>query len=115
MYSPDVALASFWQLTRHLQQGQAAKLEMSCEAGSLNIQLNAKLGQPDLLHFHHPSACPCKRKSSSQLRWQKRRHHAAKMYIEEAKSTQNVCAEYIATSNKAEKPKESFLEYENPQ
>ena len=98
------ALATGWSC-------KARKLE----AGSLNIQLNAKLGQPDLLHFHHPSARPYKRKSSSQLRWQKRRHHAAKMYIEEAKSTQNICAEYIATSNKAEKPKESFLEYEDPQ
>ena len=79
------------------------------------MQLNAKLGQPDLLHFHHPSAPPCKRKSSSQLRWQKRRRHAAKTYIEEAKSTQNLCAEDIAPSNEAEKPNKSILEYENPQ
>ena len=42
----DMALASFWQLARHWQQGEAAKLEMSCEAGSLNIQLNPKLGHP---------------------------------------------------------------------
>ena len=54
-------------------------------------------------------------KSSSQLRWQKRRRHAAKTYIEEAKSTQNLCAEDIAPNNEAEKPKKSFLEYENPQ
>ena len=55
MSNLNVALASFWQLTRHLKQGQAAKLEMSCDAGSLNIQLNAKLG--------HSFAPPCKRKS----------------------------------------------------
>ena len=82
MYSPDVALASFWQLTRHWQQGEIAKLEMSCEAGSLNIQLNAKLGHPDLLHFHHPSAPPCKKKSHSQPRRQERGHHAAKPNVE---------------------------------
>ena len=67
MYSPDVALASFWQLTRHWQQGEIAKLEMSCEAGSLNIQLNAKIGHPDLLHFHHPSVPPCKNGASKRL------------------------------------------------
>ena len=88
---------------------------MSCEAGSLNIQLNAKIRHPDLLHFHHPSVPPCKRKSSSQLSWQKRRRHAAKTYIEEAKSTQNLCAEDISPSNEARKPNESFLEHENPQ
>ena len=65
MSNLDVALASFWQLARHWQQGEAAKLEMSCEAGSLNIQLNAKFGHPDLLQFHHPSAPPCKKKSPS--------------------------------------------------
>ena len=42
----DVALASLWHLARHWQQGEAAKLEMSGEAGSLNIQLNPKLGHP---------------------------------------------------------------------
>ena len=52
-------------------------LEMSCEAGSLNIQLIAKLGHPDLLSFHHHYAPPCKRKSPSQLRQQDRRRHAA--------------------------------------
>ena len=88
---------------------------MSCEAGSLNIQLNAKLGHPDLLHLHHPSAPPCKRKSPSQLRRQEHRRHAAKRRLGEAMSTQNVSAEDIAPSKEADKPKEAFLEHENPQ
>ena len=46
MCNLDMALASFWHLARHWQQGEAAQLEMSCEAGSLNIQLNPKLGHP---------------------------------------------------------------------
>ena len=40
---------------------------------------------------------------------------AAKTNVEYAKSTQNFIAEDIASSKKAEKPKESCLEYENPQ
>ena len=63
---------------------QGATLEISCEARSPNIQLNDKLGHPDLLPFHHPSA---QIKSPSQLRRQGRRHHAAKANVEEAKST----------------------------
>ena len=88
---------------------------MSYEALSLNIQLNSKLGHPDLLCFHHPSAPPCKRKSHSQLRRQERRRHAAKTNAEEAKSKHNLRAEDFAPSNEAEKPKELFLEHENPQ
>ena len=92
---------------------------MSCEAGSLNIQLNAKLhakpGHPDLLHFYHPSALPCKIKSPSQLGRQGRRRHAAKEKVEEANFKQNFSAEDIAPSKEADKPKESFLVKENPQ
>ena len=95
MSNLDVALASFWQLARHWQQGDAAKIEMSCEAGSLNTQLNAKLGHPDL------------RKEG--------RRHAAKTNIQGAKSTQNLSAEDFAPSKEAENPKKSFLEHENPQ
>ena len=46
MCNLDVALASFWHLARHWQQGEAAKLEMSCEAGSLNIQVKHKPVHP---------------------------------------------------------------------
>ena len=60
MPSLDVALASFWQLARHWPQGEAAKLKMSCEAESLNIQLNANLRHSDLLHFHYPYSPPLK-------------------------------------------------------
>ena len=82
MSNLDVALASFWQLARHWQQGEATKLDVYCEAGSLNIQLDDKLGHPDLLHFHPPSAPPCKRKFRSQLRLQEHRCHAAKTNVE---------------------------------
>ena len=109
MSNLDVALTSLWQLARHWQRGEAARLEMSCEAESLNIQLNAKLGHPDLLHFYHqPSAPPCKRKSPSQLKRQEGRRHLAK-------SIQNLNAGDIAPSKEGEKPKESFLEHDNPQ
>ena len=111
----DVALASFWQIARLWQQGEAAKIEMSCEAWSLNIQLNAKFGHSDLLHFLNHSAPPCKRKSPSQLRRQERRRHAAKINVEEAKCTQNLSAEEVAPSKEGEKPKASLLEHENLQ
>ena len=98
MYILDVALASFWHLARHWRQGEATKLDMSCEAGSLNMQLDAKLGLPDLLHFHPPSAPPCKRKYSSQMPQQERRRHTAKTNVEGTKSTQNLSSEDIAPS-----------------
>ena len=79
------------------------------------LHLNAKFGHSDLFHVHRPSAPPCKRKSPSQLRRQECRRHAAKINVEEAKPTQNLRAENIASSIEAEKPKESFLEHENPQ
>ena len=49
------------------------------------------------------------------MRRQECRRHAAKINVEEAKPTQNLRAENIASSIEAEKPKESFLEHENPQ
>ena len=110
MSSLDVAIASFWQLARHWQLGEAAKLEIPCEAGSLNVQLNAKISHPCLIHFHHPSAPTCKRKSPSLYCPQEHRCHAAKTNDGEAKSTHNLSAEDIAPSKKAEKPKEAFLE-----
>ena len=39
MSNLDVALSSFWQLARHWQSGKKAKLELTCEDGSLNLQL----------------------------------------------------------------------------
>ena len=84
---------------------------MFCKAGSLNIQLYVKLRHPDLLHFHHPFEPSCKRKSPSQLHRQEHRYHAAKTNVEEAK----LSAEYNNPSKEVEKPKESFLENENPQ
>ena len=115
MSNLNVALASFWQLARHCQQGEAAKLEMSCEAGSLNIQLNANLVHPDSLHIHHPLAPPCKRKSPSQLCRQGRRRHEAKTNAEQAKTIHNLGSEDIDPSKEAEKTKELFGEPENSQ
>ena len=83
MSNLDVAVTSFWQLGRHWKQGDKAKLELSCEDGTLHIQLSALLGHPDKPHFpetpkvpqaHHHS---CKRKSTSQLRRQERRNNGA--------------------------------------
>ena len=85
----DPAFASVWQLARHWQQSEAAKLEMSCETGSLNIQLNAKAGHPDHLHFNHPFVPSFKIKIPSQLPREERRRHAARLNVEETKSTQN--------------------------
>ena len=50
----DVDLASFWHLARHWQQGEAANLEMSCEAGSLSLQLMISTKKPcQLFRFDH--------------------------------------------------------------
>ena len=65
MSNLDVALASFWQLARHWKQGDTAKLELSCQAGSLELQLSAKLGHPDHLHFPNPPPHPLLKKKSS--------------------------------------------------
>ena len=43
----DIAVSSFWQLARHWNQGEKAKLESSCENGNLHMQLSAVLGHPD--------------------------------------------------------------------
>ena len=78
MSNLDVALAGFWQIAGHWKNGDKAKIEQSCEAGSLYMQLAALLGHPDQPHFPHPPSHPpplpptlsCKRKSPSQLRRQ---------------------------------------------
>jgi hypothetical protein len=44
MSNLDVAVGSFWQLARHWKNGDKAKLELSCEDGSLQMQLSAVLG-----------------------------------------------------------------------
>ena len=94
----DVAVSSFWQLARHWNQGQKAKLELSCEGGSLHMQLSAVLGHPEQPHFPHPppahppptvhpstpSVQPKqKNKSPSKIRRQERR------YLEASKSKEN--------------------------
>ena len=92
MSNLDVALESFWQLARHWEHGETAKLE----AGSLDIQLYLKLRHPDLLHFQHPFAPPCKRKSPSQLRRQERRCHAAKTMLKKLSLHKIKCRGYCS-------------------
>ena len=91
MSNLDVALAGFWQIAGHWKNGDKAKIELSCEAGSLYMQLSAMLGHPDQPHFPHPPSHPpplpptssCKRKSPSQLRRQDRRRKEAASRVEE--------------------------------
>ena len=64
MSNLDVALASFWQLARHWKQGDTAKLDLSRQAGSLELQLKAKLGHPDHLHFPTPPPHPLLKKKN---------------------------------------------------
>ena len=95
-----------WQLARHWKQGDKAKLELSCEDGSLHMQLSAVLGHPDLLHFPHPppphppppTSTPTppvlkKKKSPSQLRRQERRRKEALDKAVEASATRNIIVE----------------------
>ena len=99
MSNLDVAVASFWQLARHWNQGGKAKLELSCEDGNLHMQLSANLGHPDQPHFPHPpppSSFPptkIRKKSPSQLRRQERRQREACRKAEEAASLTNIIEE----------------------
>ena len=83
MSNLDVAVSSFWQLARHWKQGEKASLQLSCEDGTLHIQLSADLGHPEEPHFPQSPQTPqtlhpsCKRKSPSQLRRQERRKSEA--------------------------------------
>ena len=47
MSNLDVAVGSFWEIARHWKNGDKAKLELSCEDGSLLMELSALLGLPD--------------------------------------------------------------------
>ena len=98
MSNLDVAVSSFWQLARHWKQGDKAKLELTCEVGSLHMQLSAALGHPDHPHFPYPPPPPPptplapsspilkKKKSPSQLRRQERRRQGTLARAEEAAS-----------------------------
>ena len=74
MSNLDAALAWFWQIARHWKNGYTAKIELSCEAGRLHMQLSAILDHPDQPHFPHnpppPPTLSSKKKSPSQLRCQ---------------------------------------------
>ena len=101
MSNLDVAVGSFWQLARHWKNGDKAKLELSCEDGSLQMQLSAVLGLPDQPHFSHPPPYPHhapppqpKKKSPSQLcRQERRRHEAEAVAGDKADSNVNIIVE----------------------
>ena len=100
MSNLDVAVSSFWQLARHWKQGDKAKLELSCEDGSLHMQLSALLGHPDQPHFSHPPpppqhapSPPLKKKSPSQLRRQERRKREAEARADKAASEKESISE----------------------
>ena len=116
----DVAVSDFRQLARHWNQGAKAKLELSCEDGSLHIQLSAVLGHPDLPHFPHPppqhspnphppSPPPPLKMCPSQMRCQERRQCVAlakadRAALNESKkdSSVNVCNDTEVEINIAE-------------
>ena len=113
MSNLDVAVSSFWQLARHWKKGDKAKLELTCEGGSLHMQLSAALGHPDHPHFPYPPPPPPppplapsppilkKKKSPSQLRRQERRRQEALARAEEAVSPTSV--EKAASTGNVEK------------
>ena len=80
MLNIDVAVNSFWQFARFWRNGETAKFEMSCENGTIEMNISSKLGHPDLLHFPPPPPPPptippppFKRKNASQLQRKERR------------------------------------------
>ena len=77
MLNTDVALNSFWQFARHWKNCDTSKLELSCEAGSLQMTMTSKLGHPDKLHFPPPPDPLIKKKSPSMVRRQERRKNQA--------------------------------------
>ena len=114
MSNLDVAVGSFWQLARHWKNGDKAKLELSCEDGSLHMQLSAVLGLPDQPHFSHPPPHapppPPKKKSHSQLRRQERRQREAEVKAaDEAVSSLNINSEEHESEllNDVSNPKET--------
>ena len=104
MSNRDVAVSSFWQLARHWKSGGKAKLELTCEDGSLQMHLSTVLGHPDHPHFPHPPPphlphpppfhpIPKKNKSPSQLRRQEQRRKEALAKATEAFTNINIIIE----------------------
>ena len=116
MMNLEVALGSFWQLARHWRQGESAKLELSCEDGNLQLQLSAKLGHPDSIHFPDPdptSSPYVKKKSPSQLRRQERRKKEAEAKAGEALSTSKHTEIVINVSDSSQVDFKEALENSN--
>ena len=76
MLNIEVAVNSFWQFARLWKNGETSKFEISCENGTLEMNISARLGHPDQLHFPSPPPTPLLsppptayiRKTPSQLR-----------------------------------------------
>ena len=85
MLNIDVDLNSFWQFARHWKNCDTSKLELSCEAGNLQMTMTSKLGHPDKLHFPPPPPPDhfIKNKSPSMVRRQERRKNEAQKKNEE--------------------------------
>ena len=110
----NVAVSSFWQLARHWNQGDKAKLELSCEDGGLHMHLSVVLGHPDQPHFPHPPPHhspphpppsfppPPKKKSPSQLRRQERRQNEASSKESATTNVGSGAADKTATSSAGE-------------
>ena len=58
MLNIEVAVNSFWQFARIWKDGETVKFEISCENGTLEMNISAKLGHPDHLHFPSPPPPP---------------------------------------------------------
>ena len=115
MLNIDVAISTFWQFARCWKNGETSKFELSCENGSLEIHMSAKLGHPDQLHFPSPPPPPSpfqpfpippappvslKRKSPSQQRRQERRQNekAAEAHHEEESHEKIENIEIVSTA-----------------
>ena len=80
MLNIDVAVIRLLQLARFWRNRETANFEMSCENSRIEMNISAKLGHPDHLHFPPPlpppptiPSPPFKRKTASQLQRKERR------------------------------------------
>ena len=80
MLNIDVAVIRLLQLARFWRNRETANFEMSCENSTIEMNISAKLGHPDHLHFPPPipppptiPSPPFKRKTASQLQRKERR------------------------------------------
>ena len=110
MSNLEVTLSSFWQLARHWEEGNDAKLELKCEDGNLQMHMSASLGHPDKLHFPDPlppSEPFKKKKTPSQLRRQEFRREEALSKSDMSKSFQESSDKDVPPSKDYDKENEN--------